>query len=314
MFLAKDFIETVEGLIFAVVENGEEQGKVLCFLRYIYQNEKWEKVNTEQANLFLKTHHPRFLYYSITKQAHLHAVLSVDVCQHHQPKQKLKKLLVGKGRDNVENDLTALCVLFEKEGLNLNEIGVTGSILIGVQNQKSDIDLVFYARDIFHQARKITQNLIQQGDCSPLNETQWKESWARRSCDLSYREYVWHEKRKYNKAIINQRKFDLSLVLVSDMSQNRDLKQYKKLQSIVLKTQVIVDSKGYDYPAEFSISHQQIKSIVCYTATYTGQAIVGEWVEVAGIMEQSDDGIKRIVVGSNREASGEYIKVIDGNI
>ena len=76
MFLAKDFIETVEGLIFAVVENGEEQGKVLCFLRYIYQNEKWEKVNTEQANLFLKTYYPRFLYYSTLKQAHLHAVFS----------------------------------------------------------------------------------------------------------------------------------------------------------------------------------------------------------------------------------------------
>lgn len=311
MFLAKDFIETTEGLIFAVVENGEEQGKVLCFLRYIYQNEKWEKVNTEQANLFLKTYHPRFLYYSTTKQAHLHGVLSVDVCQHHQPKEKLKKLLVGKGRDNVENDLTALCILFEKKGLNLNGIGVTGSILIGTQNQKSDIDLVFYARDVFHQARKITQNLIQQDDCFSLNETQWKESWARRSCDLSYSEYVWHEKRKYNKAIINQRKFDLSLVL--EAPRNIAAKQYKKLQSIVLKTQVTDDLYAYDYPAEFLIDNKEIKSIVCYTATFMGQAVAEEWIEVAGFVEQSDDGIKRIVVGSSREASGEYIKVIDEN-
>ncbi len=309
MFLAKDFVETVGGLIFAVVENGEEQGKVLCFLRYIYQNEKWEKVNTEQANLFLKTHHPRFLYYSTLKQAHLHAVFPGDVSKHYQPKERLKILLVSKNTDSVENDLISLCILFKKQGLNLNEIGVTGSILIGAQNQKSDIDLVFYARDVFNQARKITENLIQQGDCSQLNEAQWKQSWERRSCDLSFREYVWHEKRKFNKAIINQRKFDLSLV--SEVTQNRPAKQYKKLQSLVLKTQVTDDSYAYDYPAEFSINHKQIKAIVCYTATYTGQAVTGEWIEVSGVVEQSDDGVRRIVVGSNREASGEYIKVID---
>jgi predicted nucleotidyltransferase len=35
MFFAKDFIETAEGLIFAVVERGVEDGKALCFLRYV---------------------------------------------------------------------------------------------------------------------------------------------------------------------------------------------------------------------------------------------------------------------------------------
>lgn len=309
MFLAKDFIETVEGLVFAVVENGLEEGKVLCFLRYINQNAHWTKVNTEQANLFLKAHHSRFLYYSTIKQAHLHAVTLDDVYKHHQPRKKLKKLLVNKSRDDVENDLSSICVLFEKHGLNLDEIGVTGSILICAQNQNSDIDLVFYSRDIFNQARKITQRLIQLGDCSQLNEEQWQESWTRRSCDLSYSEYLWHERRKFNKAIINQRKFDLSLV--SDAKQNKSSKQYKKLQSVVLKTKITDDSLAYDYPAEFVIDHEQIKSIVCFTATYIGQAITGEWVEVAGIVEQSDNGVKRIVVGSNREANGEYIKVMN---
>jgi hypothetical protein len=33
-------------------------------------------------------------------------------------------------------------------------------------------------------------------------------------------------------------------------------------------------------------------------------------VEVSGIVEQSQQGVKRIVVGSSRESHGEYIKVI----
>ncbi|MEY3107605.1 MAG: hypothetical protein RIT35_1783, partial [Pseudomonadota bacterium] len=46
------------------------------------------------------------------------------------------------------------------------------------------------------------------------------------------------------------------------------------------------------------------------SATYTGQAVKGETVEVSGLVEQTKEGLKRIVVGSSREAPGEYIKVV----
>jgi len=310
MFLAKDFVETSEGLVFAVVESGLEQGKVLCFLRYILSEGQYKKVNTEQANQFLVTQYPRYLYYSPIKQAHCHALSNKDIAKHHQPKLKIKQLLMGQDNDTIESDCEALCLLFKQSGLNLDEIGVTGSILISAHKPSSDIDLVFYSRTTFNQAREITQQLINQEKCSELSEADWLESYDRRNCDLSYAEYVWHEKRKFNKAMIHQRKFDLSFVDANPIQGN--LESYKKLNPIVLKTQVIDDTFSFDYPAEFIIKHPKISSIICYTATYTGQAKKGEWIEVAGLVEQSEQGIQRIVVGSNREATGEYIKVIDG--
>ena len=51
MFLSKDFIETAEGLRFAVVVNGIEQDKVLCFLRYMHTSEGWLKVDGFQLNM-----------------------------------------------------------------------------------------------------------------------------------------------------------------------------------------------------------------------------------------------------------------------
>ena len=202
-----------------------------------------------------------------------------------------------------------LCRLYESEGLDLSGLGVTGSILISAQKQRSDIDLVCYSRAQFNQLRKLTGKLIRRGDCSELNETDWQDSYARRACDLSYKEYLWHEKRKLNKAVINQRKFDLNLVL--EGFENTSLKQYEKLGAVVLRMQITDDALAFDYPAEFFVNHQQINSIVSYTATYTGQVQVGEWVEVAGQLEQSTDGVKRIVVGSSREATGEYIKEVN---
>ncbi len=147
------------------------------------------------------------------------------------------------------------------------------------------------------------------GECSKLATNDWQASFDRRACHLSYDEYVWHEQRKYNKAVINQRKFDLNFV--PKITKKQAPEQYQKIKSIMLKVQVIDDSLAFNYPAEFIIDHPQINSIICYTATYTGQAVNGEWVEVAGWLEQSDAGIQRIVVGSDREAKGEYIKVIN---
>jgi len=304
--LAKDFIETPERLVFAVVENGQEQGKVLCFLRYIFQNTGWKKVNTDQSNQYLTDNHPHYLYFSPNKQAHCHAVELGQIAKHHQPKVQLKKILDSDATDEVEKDLQLLCQGFAKQGFDLDEIGVTGSILISAQNNQSDIDLVFYSRISFNKAREVIKRLIKEGICSELSNSDWLDSYDRRSCDLTFDEYVWHEKRKFNKALINHRKFDLSFV-----SQDKQCSSvsYKKLHFVKLQVEVSEDFLGFDYPAEFAINHAEIQSIVCYTATYTGQAFKGEQIEVAGQLEVSSEGIQRIVVGSSREATGEYIKV-----
>lgn len=307
MFFPKNFIETAEGLIFAVVAAGLENGKVLCFLRYVLEPSGWKKVATEQANRLLHEHYPDYLHYSPVLDAHLHAVAADKIVNHYQPKQRLRQIMQADNRDAVEHDLFRLCDLFARHGLDLAQVGVTGSILVGVQNPGSDIDLVCYGRDVFHQCREITGRLITSGDIQELSESDWRQSYQRRSCDLSFEEYVWHERRKLNKAVVNGRKFDLNFIddYVSPAGIN-----YQKHGPMTLQCKVVDDAYAFDYPAEFGIDHPQIDTVVSFTATYTGQAVSGETVEVAGVLEQSEHGNMRIVVGSSREAHGEYIKVV----
>ena len=307
MFFSKDFIETAEGLIFAVVGQGTERGKVLCFLRYIKHNPGWKKATTESANAFLRQYHPDYLHYSPVLDAHLHAVAIDRIVKHHQPRRRLQQIMQEIRKDAIERDLFQLCDLLQQHGLDLTQMGITGSILIGVQKQSSDIDLVCYGRAVFHQCRVITRGLIKQGQLQELNDKDWQQSYQRRSCDLSFADYVWHERRKTNKAVINGRKFDLSFI---DGSVRSESISYQKCGVITLQCKVIDDTHAFDYPAEFKIDHEQIDAIVSFTATYTGQAVKGETVEVSGIVEQTQQGVKRIVVGSSREAHGEYIKVI----
>jgi predicted nucleotidyltransferase len=247
------------------------------------------------------------LHYSAVLDAHLHAVPLSRIVKHHRPKQRLQDLMQAKQHDAIESDLFQLCKLLQQGGLDLSQTGITGSVLIGAQQASSDIDLVCYSRAVFHQCRDITRELIKLQHLHELDEQDWQASYERRSCDLSYSDYVWHERRKYNKAVINGRKFDLNFI--NDTS-NQDLTRYQKCESITLKCIITDDTQGFDYPAEFKIAHEQIDAIVCFTATYTGQALKGETVLVSGIVEQNQHGVKRIVVGSSREAHGEYIKVL----
>jgi len=305
VFYSKDFIQTAEGLVFAVVDNRLEQGKVLCFLRYKQQASTWIKLATDAANQLLKKNYPHYLFYSEEKSAHLHAVSVEDITRHYQPKSCLQAILSLEKPDIIQRDLISLCGLFVEQGIQCSELGITGSLIIGAQKQSSDIDLLVYDRVLFHQLRAFIKQLIIDDALQALDEQAWCDSYQRRSCDLSYDDYVWHEQRKLNKALINGRKFDLSLV-VSESTQETYQKQGKR----TLQARVIDAQYAFDYPARFIIEHKEIAEVVCFTATYTGQAELGEQIDVSGMLEVSSSGVCRLIVGSSREAAGEYIKVI----
>jgi predicted nucleotidyltransferase len=306
-FVAKDFIVAGGGLAFAVVDSALEDDRVLCFLRYVRQAQGWRKIATGTANALLSSAYPHYLHYSVPKDAHLHAVPVTAITHHYRPRERLHNLLLQSAPDAVQQDLAALCGLFRQAGLPLTRFGVTGSLLIGAQHADSDIDLVVYERNCFRQARAVTRQLLQSGALQQLDAAAWQEAYGRRGCALSLDEYVWHERRKYNKAAINGRKFDLSFVAehTSEAPQN-----YRKRGRLALQARVKDARYAFDYPATLLLEHPEITACVSYTATYNGQAETGEWVSIRGLLEEAENGARRIVVGSNREAHGEYIKVI----
>ena len=308
MFLPKDFIETAEGLIFAVVAHGLENEKARCFLRYVRgENGCYRKVQTDEANELLAKSYPHYRFHSHEFDAFLHAVLVEKIVVHHKPQQRLQQLLQNSPLDEIEKNCVQLCQLLTQAGVDLAHFGVTGSLLIGQQKASSDIDLVCYNVQSFHKARKAVSKLIAQNLLSDLTHNDWQESYARRDCDLSFDSYVWHEKRKANKGMISGRKFDLSLV---EKSTNQSANTFSKLGKITLQAQITDATRAFCYPAEFELADSKIQKVVCFTATYVGQAITGERVEISGQLEQDDAGNQRIVVGSSREARGEYIYCI----
>lgn len=304
----KDFIETADGLVFAVVVDGFEHGKILCFLRYRRDREGWQKFNTRQANAFLAEHKPEFLYFSQERQAHCHALTATDCIVHYQPRKKWFELnRQVEPCDEIEQDRKALHRLFQHAAFPESELGITGSVLIGAQNPCSDLDLVIYQRPLFQRARTLIQHWINTGSCQALSEQDWRDSYDRRGTDQPFEDYVWHEARKFNKAMIQGRKFDISLVAETEPPESKS--PGHKMGRIQTRLKVTNDTYSFDSPAVFQVEHPQIQTVISYTATFNGQAKTGESIEVAGTLEQTDSGYQRIIIGADREALGDFIRV-----
>jgi len=308
-YLPKDYIQTKEGLIFAVVSYQSHQNKVGCFLRYIPDGKGWKKIGTNQANRLLEQSYPQYRYQSVQFDATFHAVAVQDIVEHHRPEQALNTILQRKPNDEIEEKLHQLLPILIRFGADRDALGLTGSILIGQQNEKSDIDLVVYGRDSFRQTRQAVMRAVDEGELSPLSMLLMEENFERRASDLDFSEFAWHENRKFNKAAVDDCKFDIGMVCLAKEAEH-DHADYQKQGIRKFITTVVDDHRAFDFPAIYKVDDELTPEIVSFTHTYIGQAELGEKIEVSGAVEMDiATGKCRLIVGSTREAQGEYIKV-----
>lgn len=309
--LPRDFIATREGLVFAVVDAIAEEGRLLCVLRYVPEGGTLRKLSTAAANAFLQRHYPQYLHYSERLDVALHGVPATAVQGHYRARDRMRSLslLGGRTADPLEQKLLRLLGLFSERRLDPASMGLTGSLLIGAQRPDSDFDLVTYSRESFAAGRAVIRQCIAEGGCDDLDEAAWRQAFDRRGSSLAYPEFLWHERRKGNKASFEGTKFDLSLV-TPDPGSTPEVR-WRKRGSMTLAATVVDASGAFDYPACYVIDHPEIRHLVAYTQTYAGQARNGEAVEASGTVEQGSEGGGRLVIGASREAPGAYLRVRD---
>ena len=105
---------------------------------------------------------------------------------------------------------------------------------------------------------------------------------------------------------MNEKK-KVRVLLVDDEIEIHDGSPVKKT---TIRCEVVDAGHAFNTPAVYEVDHEFVDAVVSYTHTYAGQAIEGERIEVSGVLEKTDSGDYRMIVGTTREAVGEYIKVI----
>ncbi len=297
---AKDFIETHDGLLFAVLAVDMPCERVVGCLRYRRCPTGLVKLTTLQAQSILEDAFPNYLFNCAVRDVRLPGIGFSAIARHFRPADELRcstDPLVQRAAD-------LLAPLGE-------HVGITGSRLIGAQTAQSDIDLVIYGRDNFETARNLLDAAIARQVAQPLSQSQWQADFQRRQCQaLSFAEYRWHEMRKRNKVSLDGTKLDIScLAPTPDMAHSAG----KKLGPVTIQARVTDDRFGFTTPALYQLDHIRVLSLVIHTATYLGQALIGETIEARGELEQTEAGL-RLIIGASREADGQYVKVIRSSV
>lgn len=274
-----------------------------CFLRYI-PDEKGDRIKNKKR--FRKLIHDEAVSYAIKNQMEYYrdGIFKVplnDINEVFKPEERLNEALEYREVKKV--------VEFFK-GIPLTHMGVTGSRLIGLIGKESDVDFVMYGEWWFEGREKIKKGIVKKKIVEP-DKDMWEFIYKKRKVNLPYDIFLAHERRKYHRAVLGETYFDL--LYVRDYSElNREIPEDKgvKLGSKVVKAKVVDDSFVFDYPAYYKVEHDEIKAVLSFTHTYTGQGFKNEVIEAKGDLEVIN-GEKYLVVGSKREVEDEYIVSLD---
>ena len=294
----RDFFETKEGWIFAVADYSRPDG-LRSMLRYVpdtagereANGKRYRKMDFEPAFEFLRRERPAYV-------RDLHVVPLTNVLRIYRPSEGL---LVVAERDSRVREIAGL---LGQAGVPWAQMGITGSMLVGLHSPSSDIDFVVYGPS-WWKARDIVALAKAKGKIGDLDEATWRKIYSKRKPEISFAEFMLHEMRKGNRGIIEGTYFDL--LFTREWNQIHPQPAGKPAGECRIEARVINADFAFDSPAIFCLDHPEVKEIFCYSHTYAGQALSGETIDAKGVLEETSHGL-RLVVGTTREARGEWIR------
>jgi predicted nucleotidyltransferase len=293
----RDFIETWDDWIFSVVDYCNDDG-VHCLLRYVASPDgervrngvRYKKMGFDEAYEYIRQRRPDYI-------KGVMVVPNDDVYRHYEPQKGLHDILRTDSR--VKKMVKAL------EGVPIEDMGITGSKLVGLGAETSDVDFVVYG-DSWFKARELLRKAIAEGRIEGIDEAGWKKIYAKRKPELSFEEFYVHERRKGNRCLLDGALTDLLFVRKWDQIGPK-VPVGKDLGMKTITAKVTDATFSFDSPAIYEVEHPEIKRVLSFTHTYAGQALAGETIEARGRLEESADG-RALVIGTSREPKGEWIK------
>jgi predicted nucleotidyltransferase len=293
----RDFIEDTDGWLYAVstYDNTEAVG---CVLRYVpdpdgerihASGRRYTKFDFDEAYALIAEKKPQYA-------GLLHRVPHKDVKRVLRPDQEIGRI----ARDHPR--VQTLLDLFR---LPAGTVGCTGSLLCGLDNESSDIDMVVYGKHWFVAQQLVEQGIL-DGKVEGLSPDMWRRVYDKRRPEIPYDQFVLHEQRKWNRGQIEGTYFDILYTRSYDEIMSAPSGKGPVLGTMTIEAKVKDASLAFDNPAIYDVEHESVSRVLSFTHTYSGQAVAGETIGACGVLEQHGDE-RWLIIGTTREARGEYI-------
>ncbi|HNX17702.1 MAG TPA: nucleotidyltransferase domain-containing protein [Methanoregula sp.] len=293
----RDFVEDPDGWLYAVSTYDNEKD-IGCVLRYVPDDEggrvtpfgrRYRKYDFEDA--YGKIAREKPAYSGLVQR-----IPAKDLRRVIKPDLEIPRIARAHTR------VKKLLDLFQ---LPQGAVGCTGSLLCGLENETSDIDMVVYGKHWF-TAQALVKKGIADGRIEGMSPEMWRKVYEKRKPEISYEVFVLHEQRKYNRGQIEGTYFDILYTRSYDNLAGAPAGKGEVLGKQTITAKVTDASLAFDNPAVYTVEHESVTKVLSFTHTYSGQALKGETIEACGVLEQH--GRERwLIIGTTREARGEYI-------
>ena len=322
-----DLIKTVSNVVFDVKGLVHPKDKVIAFPRFIPsaqgtrqgKDALYGKVYSLGDRFkYLQENHPDLIVFDPVFGETLCEVPIDQIAEHYQPTEKLASLHTSKNLSTLEGKALRLATtLKEKAGIPWSAIGISGSIMAGLTNEKSDIDPLVYGVENSRKAYAALQELFKTEDSGfkPYSRSELQTLFDFRSKDtqMSFDDFVAVESRKTFQGMFMGT--DYFIRFVKDWTESGE--QYGDVCFInsgyaKIVANIADDSDALFTPCTYKLKDVEvvegpklspITEISSFRGRFCQQATVGEAVEAQGKVE---------LVTNNKNRT-EHYRLIIGN-
>lgn len=329
LLLEGDYIETVEGMFFAVKGLVHPEGRVIAYLRYIPDargersrgRQRYRRVyDLEETTEFLEREHPQYLSWVETVGLTLQTVPEERIAKIYKTRDKLSSLITCP-----ENEIEKTLAMFVSNlssysGVPMANFGVSGSILIGLTSPDSDIDLVVYGEEAGQKAYTGLRRLREVHEwISPYDvrtvEKVVKARWGDTEFGLDKLTDIEVEKVLHGRVCGR----DYFVRLVKGPNEVEEEIASRPISEVKLRAVVVEAGSSIFTPCTYRVMgcvfidtprSQEASELMSFRGKFAEQVKEGDAVEAMGTLEEvkySDKTIHRVMLGRR----GDYLVPIE---
>jgi predicted nucleotidyltransferase len=304
-----DLIENRDGIFFDVKGLVHPSNKIIAFIRYVPDpNGNREKDGQRYCKFYslskrydlLRKKYPQYLVNDPIFNTLLCEVPIEDIKKHYKPSIGFQKLRNRKNLNPAEKAaLHFLEILKQKSGVRWNKLGVSGSILIGLDTPSSDIDLIVYGTKNGYQIAKTMKEILENqfSPFEPYDVNGLKELFDFRSKDtkISFEDFFRTDSRKISHGKFMGKHFFIRFV----KNRNEITEQYgniiyKPIGYSKIEATIVKDSDALFTPCCYKIREvrilegplvKNIEEIVSFRGRFCEQATNNENIIAQGKLE-----------------------------
>jgi predicted nucleotidyltransferase len=306
------YLETGEGLFFAVKGLEHPPDRWIAVLRYAPDPERGERIKNgvsyrrlyhfEEQERLIRTKFPQYLAYDGVFQTTLQSVPRSAVVRIHDPRRRLQELDAAFAVSPIEADARDFLRLLQKESrAPSSALGITGSLLAGLYTEHSDLDVMVFGvqscRKVYETLRRLL-DAPHYSDLRPLDSQGMRDLFAQRAADthMSYDAFAKLEARKVNQGFFRERPYFIRFIkdtTVSSAGYGRV--SYTPLGNARISACISEDQDAIFTPCKYLLTEVRIlegppiadlDEIVSFRGRFCEQAFAGESVYASGTLER----------------------------